>query len=214
MNSRRLQCCLFSVLLLPGLVLAETAIEGRVVLPKRRTQTVINQRYEIVARGGVLSINPPLAVVYLEGAFPKPVSLPVAQVAQKDLAFVPALLAVQTGTKVEFPNLDEAYHNIFSYSPAKRFDLGRYRSDEKPVPSQVFDVPGLVTLRCDIHDHMRGLILVLDTPHFVVTDEDGRFRLSGIPAGRYVLKAWIDSKTMRAQVVEVRDEATLHVDFK
>lgn len=214
MNLRPILCCVLTVLLLPGLTLAETAIEGRVALPKRRTQTVINQRYEIVAKGGILSVSPPLAVVYLEGAFPKPASLPVAQVAQKDLAFAPALLAVQTGTRVEFPNLDEVYHNIFSYSTAKRFDLGRYRGDEKPVPSQVFDVPGLVTLRCDIHDHMRALILVLDTPYFVVTDEDGRFRLAGIPTGRYVLKAWIDSKTMREQVVEVRDQATLHVDFK
>ena len=214
MNFRHILCCLFSVLLLPGLAMAESAIEGRVALPKPRAPTVINQRYEIVAKGGVLSISPPLAVVYLEGVFPKPASLPVAQVAQKDLAFVPALLAVQTGTRVEFPNLDNTYHNIFSYSAAKRFDLGRYRGDEKPIPSQVFDVPGLVTLRCDIHDHMRALILVLDSPYFVVTDEEGRFRLAGIPAGRYVLKAWIDSKTMREQVVEVRNEASLHVDFK
>ena len=69
---------------------------------------------------------------------------------------------------------------------AKRFDLGRYRPDERPIPSQVFDRPGLVTLRCDIHEHMRALILVLDTPHFVVTGEDGRFRLADVPAGRYV----------------------------
>jgi plastocyanin len=214
MNLRPILCCVFTAVLLPGIVQGESAVEGRVALPQRRTMTVINQRYEIVAKGGVLAVSPPLAVVYLEGTFPKPTSLPVAQVAQKDLAFAPTLLAVQTGTKVEFPNLDEVFHNIFSYSPAKRFDLGRYRGDERPIPSQVFDVPGLVTLRCDIHDHMRALILVLDTPYFVVTDEDGRFRLTGIPAGRYVLKAWIDSKTLREQVVEVKDQATLHVDFK
>ncbi len=98
-------------------------------LPKRRTATVVNQRYEIVARGGILAVSPPLAVVYLEGSFPKPASLTVVQMAQKDLAFVPALLPVQAGTQVEFPNLDDTYHNIFSYSPAKRFDLGRYRTD-------------------------------------------------------------------------------------
>ena len=153
-------------------------------------------------------------MVYLEGTFPAPASLPVMQVAQKDLAFQPTLLAVQTGTKVEFPNLDDVYHNIFSYSTAKRFDLGRYRADEKPVPSQVFDVPGLITLRCDIHEHMRALILVLDTRHFVVTDEEGRFQLAGIPPGHYVLKAWLDSRTVREQAVEVRDGNPLHVDFK
>jgi plastocyanin len=214
MNLRLSLCCLFAALLLPALALADTVIEGQVTLPKRHTRTVINQRYEIVVKGGVLAVSPPLAVVYLEGTFLPPASLPVMQVAQKDLAFQPALLAVQTGTKVEFPNLDDVYHNIFSYSTAKRFDLGRYRADEKPVPSQVFDVPGLVTLRCDIHEHMRALILVLDTPHFVVTDEEGRFQLTGIPPGHYILKAWLDSRTVREQAVEVRDQTPLHVDFK
>src|SRR5439155_1298283 len=99
-------------------------------------------------------------------------------------------LPVQVGTKIEFPNLDDTYHSIFSYSPAKRFDLGRYRPEERPIPSEIFDKPGLVTLRCDIHEHMRGLILVLNTPHFVVTDANGRFRLGGLPAGQYTLKAW------------------------
>ena len=80
---------------------------------------------------------------------------------QKDLAFRAGLLAIEVGTKVEFPNEDDTYHNIFSYSPAKRFDLGRYPPEENPIPSVVFDKPGLVTLRCDIHEHMRGLILVL-----------------------------------------------------
>ena len=205
---------LLPVLLLPVFIRADGSIEGRVPLPKRRTATVVNQRYEIVAQGGILAISPPLAVVYLEGAFPKPASLPVVQMAQKDLAFLPAILPVQTGTKVEFPNLDDTYHNIFSYSAAKRFDLGRYRADEKPIPFQVFDVPGLVTVRCDIHEHMRALILVLDSPHFVVTDAEGRFQLTGIPPGRYVLKAWLDSKTVREQAVEITDHATLHADFQ
>ena len=135
------------------------------------------------------------------------------QLVQKELAFIPALLPIQTGTKVEFPNLDDQYHNIFSYSPTKRFDLGRYRPDERPVPSQTFDVAGLVTLRCDIHEHMRGVILVLDTPHFVMTDAAGSFRLTGLPAGRYTLKAWIDSKTTREHAVELVDGATVRVDF-
>ena len=122
------------------------------------------QRYEIVANlPGILSTNPPVAVVYLEGNFP-PVNPPATpSIKQKDLTLVPALLPVQTGSRVEFPNADDTYHNIFSYSPAKRFDLGRYRADESPVPSVLFDTAGLVVLRCDIHDHMRALIVVLAT---------------------------------------------------
>jgi plastocyanin/predicted secreted protein len=201
----------FSVL--PAGLLASAVVEGRVELPKSRSAPVQAKRYEIVTKGGVLSTQPPLAVVYLEGVFPQPASLPTKEIAQKDLTFIPALLPIQVGTKIEFPNLDDAYHNIFSYSPAKRFDLGRYRPDERPIPTQVFDKPGLVTLRCDIHDHMRGLILVLNTPYFVMTDTAGHFRLSGLPAGRYTLKAWIDSRTTRERPVDLKSGQTLHVDF-
>jgi plastocyanin len=206
---------LFAVILtlLSGPAFAQATIEGCVALPKTHAAPVMNMRYEITTKSGVTSTNPPLAVVYLEGSFPKPATPPTARVAQKDLMFVPTLLPVQVGTKVEFPNLDDTYHNIFSFSAAKRFDLGRYRADEKPVPAQVFDTAGLVILRCDIHEHMRGLILVLATPHFVVSDPEGRYRLSGLPAGHYTLKAWIDSKTTLERAVELRDGVTLNADF-
>lgn len=207
---------LFSAVLAGSLKLAhgQASVEGRVELPKTKSAPIMTKRYEVVTTGGVLGTNPPLAVVYLEGSFPKPASLATKQVGQKDMAFLPALLPVQVGTKVEFPNLEkDTYHNIFSYSPAKRFDLGRYRPDEKPVPSQTFDVAGLVTLRCDIHEHMRGLILVLGTPHFVITDDTGRFKLSGLPAGHYTLKAWVDSRTTREHVVDLKSGSTVHIDF-
>ena len=213
MSPRRAVLLAAALALLPALARAQATLEGRVTLPKATPAPVVNQRYEIVSKGGVVATNPPLAVVFLAGTFPKPATPPVARLIQKDLAFVPALLPVQTGTRVEFPNLDDQYHNIFSYSPPKRFDLGRYRPDERPVPSQTFDVPGLVTLRCDIHEHMRGVVLVLDTPHFVVTDPAGRFRLTGLPPGRYTLTAWLDSKTVHQHPVELSAGATLRVDF-
>ena len=197
----------------PVALFASAAVEGRVELPKSHSAPVQAKRYEIVTKGGVLSTQPPLAVVYLDGAFPRLASLPTKEVAQKDLTFIPALLPIAVGTKVEFPNLDDTYHNIFSYSPAKRFDLGRYRAEERPIPTQIFDKPGLVTLRCDIHEHMRGLILVLNTRYFVMTDTAGHFRLTGLPAGRYTLKAWIDSRTTREKPVELKNGQTLGVDF-
>src|SRR5881628_2089637 len=199
--------------LFPASLFAGAAVEGHVDLPKSRSAPVQAKRYEIVTKGGVLSTQPPLAVVYLDGAFPRPASLPTKEVTQKDLTFIPALLPIEAGTKVEFPNLDDTYHNIFSYSPAKRFDLGRYRPEERPIPAVIFDKPGLVTLRCDIHEHMRGLILVLNTPYFVMTDTDGRFRLAGLPAGHYTLKAWVDSRTTREKPVELKNGETFHVDF-
>jgi plastocyanin len=198
---------------MPGVSFPHAVIEGRVTLPRGRAAPVMNKRYQIVAEGGILSTNPPLAVVYLEGSFAKPPPTATVQMAQKDLAFVPMLLPVQVGTRVDFPNFDDTYHNIFSYSPAKRFDLGRYRSDEQPTPSQRFDVPGLVVLRCDIHEHMRGLILVVDTPYFIVTDTEGRYRLVGLPVGRHTLKVWLDSRTILERPVDLRGDETLHVDF-
>jgi plastocyanin len=197
----------------PVALLAGAVVEGRVELPKSHSAPVQTKRYEIVTKAGVLSTQPPLAVVYLDGAFPRPASLPTKEVAQKDLTFIPALLPIRVGTRVEFPNLDDTYHNIFSYSPAKRFDVGRYRAEERPIPAEVFDKPGLVTLRCDIHEHMRGLILVLNTPYFVMTDTAGRFRLDKLPAGRYTLKAWIDSRTTREKSIDLKDGQTLHVDL-
>ena len=199
--------------LVPASLLAGAAVEGRVELPKSRSAPVQAKRYEIVTKAGVLSTQPPLAVVYLDSNFPRPTSLPIKEFAQKNLTFVPALLPIEVGTRVEFPNLDDTYHNIFSYSPTKRFDLGRYRPEERPIPSVVFDKPGLVTLRCDIHEHMRGLILVLSTPYFVMTDTAGRFRLDKLPPGKYMLKAWIDSRTTREKTLELKDGQTLHVDL-
>jgi plastocyanin len=202
------------LILAPIPLLGGATVEGYVELPESHSAPVVTKRYEIVTRGGILSPEPPVAIVYLDGSFPKPTSQSTKQVVQKHLTFVPSLLPVQVGTRVEFPSLDDTYHNIFSYSPAKRFDLGRYRPDERPIPSQVFDTPGLVTLRCDIHEHMRGLILVLDTPYFVMTDTNGRFRLRGLPSGHYTLKAWINSKTTRERPVELKNGETLHVDFR
>ena len=198
---------------LPAALAAATTIEGKVQLPKSRSAPVMNKRYEVVSQAGVIATNPPVAVVYLVGEFLPAGELPVRQMQQKDLAFLPQLLPVQVGTRVEFPNLDDTFHNIFSYSPAKRFDLGRYRANDKPVPSVVFDTPGLVTLRCDIHEHMRGVILVLATPHFVITDTDGRFRLDGLPAGKFKLRAWVDSRTTLECAVELQDGVTSQVSL-
>ena len=213
MNLRHVAFLLVTMALPARVAFAQATVEGRVTLPKSHYAPVMNKRYEIVTKGGVLSTNPPLAVVYLAGDFPQPPAPPVQHIGQKDMTFVPTLLPVQAGTRVEFPNHDDTYHNIFSFSPTKRFDLGRYRPDERPIPSVLFDVPGLVVLRCDIHEHMRGLILVLATPHYVLTDPEGRYRLSGLPAGRYTLKVWLDSRTTLERPVDLPEGATLHVDF-
>lgn len=194
-------------------VAALASVSGRVRLSDAPPAAVVNQRYELVIEGGLVRTSPPRAVVYLEGDFPSPAEPPRATIVQRKLEFSPLLLPVRVGTRVDFPNRDEVYHNVFSFSPAKRFDLGRYRADEAEVPFQLFDRPGLVTLRCDIHEHMRAAILVLPTPHFVVTEADGSFSLPGLPPGTHTLKAWIDSRTTVSRTLTLNAGEELRVEL-
>ena len=211
--------CGFSILslivsLTTGSLRAQVVIEGTVQLPKPSFDRGLNQRYATAPDIAVAPTNPPAAVVYLEGDFKGQGSVPKspAQVAQKNVAFAPDLLPILVGTAVEFPNMDETYHNVFSYSKFKRFDLGRYRKDEKPSVV-VFDKPGAITIHCEIHERMRGTILVLETPHFQKTDTAGKYRIEHLPPGNYVLKAWVAGDDVRQRPVELKTGMTLHVDF-
>ena len=211
--------CGFSILslvvvLAAGPIRAQVVIEGTVQLPKPSSDRGLNQRYTTAPDVAMAPTNPPAAVVYLEGDFRAQASAAKspAQVAQKNIAFAPDLLPILVGSAVEFPNMDETYHNVFSYSKTKRFDLGRYRKDEKPT-TVVFDKPGAVTIHCEIHERMRGTILVLETPYFQKTDTAGRYRLEHLPPGNYVLKAWVAGDDVRERPVELKAGMTLHVDF-
>ena len=212
--------CGFSILSLivsfaAGSIRAQVVIEGTVQLPKPSFDRGLNQRYAAAPDIALAPTNPPAAVVYLEGDFHAQAASAQkspGQVAQKNVAFAPDLLPILVGTAVEFPNMDETYHNVFSYSKTKRFDLGRYRKDEKPSVV-VFDKPGAVTIHCEIHERMRGTILVLETPHFIKTDTAGKYRLEHLPPGNYVLKAWVAGDDVRQRPVELKSGMTLHVDF-
>jgi len=196
-----------------GLGRAQAVVEGRVALPPAVAVPVSKPRYPVAASYTVGLPDPPAAIVYLEGDFPPPRTPALVQVAQQHYQFAPGLIAVRRGSLVAFPNLDDEYHSVFSYSKAKRFDLGRYDRNDTPA-ELAFDEPGVVRLFCEIHDHMRGTILVLDTPYYVKTDPDGRYRLDGLPAGRWVLRAWIDEDTMPSRPVELDPGTTLRVDFE
>lgn len=207
--------CLAAALLWAGVSAGQCVIEGKVTLPKPQPATAPPPRYPGQV-GEIAPPDPPVAVVYLEGKFSdKAVSSPPGtnQVAQSGMQFRPALLPVQVGTPVAFPNEDDFYHNVFSYSKPKRFDLGRYRKDDRPAPIVVFDKPGVVKLFCEIHQHMRGIILVLDTPYFTRTQTNGEYRLANLPSGKYVVKAWIDEKHQFEKPVSLEPGKPLHIDF-
>jgi plastocyanin len=206
--------CLALLLVCASLAQGQCTIEGKVTLPKPEALDVPPPRYAGQI-GEIAAPEPPAAVVYLEGHFPKGAtnSAPMTnEVIQMGMQFHPGLLPVQVGTAVAFPNGDDFYHNVFSYSKTKRFDLGRYRKNDRP-PVEIFDKPGVVKLYCEIHQHMRGVILVLDTPYFTRTETNGVYQLQNLPVGHYQLKAWVDEKHVYEKLVELEASQQLHVDF-
>jgi plastocyanin len=131
------------------------------------------------------------AVVYLESA-PRAAFGELrpgrARMDQRGERFIPRVLAVTVGTVVEFPNNDSTYHNVFSLSQPRTFDLGRFAPGR--TGSVRFERPGIVPVFCDIHSPMSAYILVFSHPFFAVTDDAGRFEIGAVPAGRYTLMVW------------------------
>ncbi len=191
------------------------SIRGRMDIG-RRTRTP-ERRPEVSDVGAAVPIGRPdlrRGVVYLETA-------PAAALEERDTSratldqrnetFVPHVLAVSVGTIVDFPNSDRTYHNVFSLSKAKRFDLGRYAAGRsRPVQ---FDRPGVVRVFCDIHSHMSAFVLVFNHPFYDVADEDGRFRIDNVPAGTYNVIAWYEGEARANRAIAVPAGAIVDLDF-
>ncbi len=107
---------------------------------------------------------------------------------QQGLQFVPHLLVVQSGASVTFPNSDKVSHHVYSFSATKTFELPLYKGDL--YPPVLFEQPGVVVLGCNIHDGMLGYVVVVDTPHFARTNEQGAAVIDGVPNGDYAVTAW------------------------
>lgn len=142
------------------------------------------------------------AVVYAEPVTPAhPPKIPSAvQIEQKARRFMPLVTAVQTGTSISFPNNDTVRHHVYSFSPAKTFELKLYSGE--PANPQRFDVPGTVVVGCNIHDRMVAYIHVVATPYFAKTDAKGQVLLADVAAGKYRLKVWHFALPAGAPVIE------------
>lgn len=152
-------------------------------------------------------------VVYLEGPVgpkPEPPKTPQQVVVQKDAQFSPHILPVVVGTTVEWPNNDAIYHNAFSMSEAKPFDLGLYKDKAKRL---TFDKPGRVDVFCSIHTAMHCVILVLENPYYAVVDARGRYTIANVPAGTYKLKAWHERLPAQTKDINVPATGEVLVDF-
>ena len=192
------------------------AIRGRVDI--RRVVPPSERRpapAELVAPGSRDLPDTRRAVVYLDTAPAAALDArdPVrGRMDQRNETFIPYVLAVDAGTVVDFPNNDSTYHNVFSLSKTKRFDLGRYaRGKSKSVR---FDRPGVVRVFCDIHSHMSAFVLVFSHRFYATTDEGGRYRIDSIPPGSYTVSAWYDGAARATRTVTIPDQGgPVDLDF-
>jgi plastocyanin len=134
-----------------------------------------------------------------------------AAVEQIDREFVPYVSVIQTGTTVTFPNRDAILHHVYSFSPAKTFEIKLY-SGKSPT-EVLFDKPGVITLGCNIHDWMIGYILVVSTPYFAKTDANGIATLRDLPAGSYDVRVWHPQQAIPLEPRNIGVDATAQAAF-
>jgi len=172
-------------------------IDGNVLIQRRLTKRKIEVPVSSYERGvtvspgagpeaDALAFERTHVIVYLEGDLPSKLS--DATMCQKNKMFMPDLLAVSAGSTVSFPNLDPIFHNVFSLSKAKEFDLGNYPKDKTRLVT--FAKPGVIFVNCHLHPNMTAAIVVCPNSFNTRPDSAGRFALSGVPPGSYTIVAW------------------------
>jgi len=161
--------------------------------------------------GGASNAPVANAVVMVDGP---PGTAPSARavIDQRDDTFVPHVLAIPAGTSVAFANSDPHLHNVFSASPAKKFDLGMYGQGE--AKSVTFETPGVVRVKCNAHPKMEALIVVHANPYIAVTDAHGAYTITGVPAGRYDVRVWDERLGETRDLAEVRDAQVTPLDVR
>ncbi len=166
------------------------SLNGTVEITKKGRKKVA-QRYPGGSSTVAKDVQRPPTIVFVKGevsGVPAPSVADGLSIVQRDLLFDPNFLIVPVGSSVIFPNEDDEFHNVFSYSKARRFDLGRYRNGESKTVE--FDTAGVIKIYCEIHPWMRAAIVVVENPFFAEVGEDGRYSIDGIPPGDYEIVVW------------------------
>jgi plastocyanin len=222
------------ILAITFLVLSAAAwaedIHGTVIIKHRLTRKRVTAAPTLYQRGPAVELrsdrqDDPLAVerarvvVYIEGQFfPAPMTTAslatpsiTATMEQKDRRFIPELLAVPAGSTVSFPNLDPIFHNVFSLSKGKSFDLGNYSRNQTRLVT--FIKPGIEFINCHLHPNMSAAIVVTPNKWCAVADRNGQFNLRDVPAGPYTLVAWHKAAGCIKQTVNVVPNRGASVEF-
>ncbi len=220
MKARRLLNILLGLGLASPLPAGE--IHGTVVVNRRLTKRVVAQALDTYARGMSAPTagredRDPLAyerthtVVYLEGEPEHPGPRIVKSMRQENRVFDPDLVVVPAGSIVSFPNMDPIFHNVFSLSHTKSFDLGNYSKGQ--TRTVTFVQPGIVLVNCRIHTNMGAVVVVTPNRFYAVPDAEGRFAIPDVPSGRYTIVAWHKSAGFLSKEVTVAGGAPSTVEF-
>lgn len=156
-----------------------TAVFFSPALQAAPVQVLVTDQQGKPLADAVVELYDPKSAVKTEG---------IAEVAQQDLTFRPFVSAVQVGSQVDFPNQDKTRHHVYSFSPAKSFELKLYAG--KPEAPLLFDKTGIVALGCNIHDYMQAYIYVGESAYLAVSGDDGIARFNDVPEASYQLKLW------------------------
>ncbi len=155
----------------------------------------------------VEGVAPEILKAQISGAKPQK-----AVLEQREIKFIPSVLPVLVGTTVDFPNKDKTWHNVYSKSEAKKFDLGLYPPGK--TRSVTFDKPGIVRVLCNVHPNMEAFIVVKEHPYFAAADKSGNYRLDGVPLGTYRLRVWHPQLgTSEVGVELVREGEVVDINF-
>lgn len=201
-------------------------IAGTITIKKRLTKRNVTAPVSIYQRGTVVSLGKdagqdPVAyelahvVVYLEGtplaSQAKPGKLPAFTMEQVDRRFTPDLLVVPAGANVSFPNMDPIFHNVFSLSKPKSFDLGSYDKGQTRIVS--FPKPGVVFVYCRLHPNMEATIFVTPNRWYARPDGAGQYHIAGVPPGTYTLVAWHKAAGFFRKQITVSSNQGASADF-
>jgi plastocyanin len=200
-------------------------ITGTILIKKKLTKRSVTAPVSIYQRGTVVGLGKddgqdPLSfersrvVIYLEGPAPtgtgpsKPAALPMQQLNRR---FSPDLVVVPVGSGVSFPNMDPIFHNVFSLSKVKDFDLGSYdKGDSRNV---VFSKPGVVYVYCHLHPNMEGTVVVTPNQWYARSDASGHYRIPDVPPGKYTVVAWHKAAGFFRKTIQIEVGHPAVVDF-